>query len=119
MEKDAIRGEVYVRRALSALYFSLFNYWMAKKYDRGERGLGPKQDSFKYGDFHGELLDKALDAQIVYLFSLRVASDHYALNPTIIKIYNGGRIKGRRYSYITIDSLKRAIEAAKEILAHI
>jgi len=51
------------------------------------------QDRFNYKDFHEELLNKGLDREKLSLYIYRVASDHYILNPTIIRIYNEEMIK--------------------------
>ena len=117
-----IENEVYVRRIISALYFSLFNYWAAKKYSQRTRGGGPLQDRFKYRKFHEELLSKNLDREIASLYIYRVASDHYILNPTIIRIYNEEMIKliGEKLKInINRYSLKKAMESAEEILKKI
>lgn len=117
-----IAGEACIRRALSALYFSLFNYWAAKKYDQGVRRKGPKQDRFDYREFHGEMLGKGLDAELVFLYVHRVAADHYVLNPTDIKVYGeeiAVRLPRKLSVHISVETLEKAIEAAEEILKNI
>ena len=117
-----MEGEVCIRRAISALYFSLFNYWAAKRYDQGARGKGPMQDRFSYREFHEELLNRGLDAELVLLYAHRVAADHYVLNPTVIKVYGeemAVRLSRRLSVHITIEVLERAVEAAEEILKNV
>ena len=58
VEDGRIKDEVSIRRMISALYFCLFNYWCAKKYESGIRKGGPLKDLFPYRDFHEELLKK-------------------------------------------------------------
>jgi len=53
-----------------------------------KKGKGPLQDLYTYEDFHRDLLNKGLDREIIYLYTCRVAADHYTLNPTKIKIFN-------------------------------
>lgn len=112
-EKE-VRGEVFIRRAISTLYFVLFNYWAAKKYDSGKRGKGPYQDQWPLKEFNSEMLYQGLDAQIIFLYSQRVAADHYALNPTKIELWDFSK-KIKIGSSINVDNLKRGIECAKEI----
>jgi hypothetical protein len=112
----SILDEVVLRRFISALYFSLFNYWAEKSYVRGRRGRGgPCQDSFSYSEFHVYLSQKQLDDAAHFLFLYRVAADHYTLNPTYVRLQD--RLWGDVY-YVELNynSLKRAIELAKEAL---
>lgn len=111
--------EVFIRRIMSSLYFSLFNFWANKKYFlENKRRKGPKQDCFSFIEFVEEMISNALDAEIKLLHTYRIASDHYALNPTIIK--HGGRAEEffgiREEVEIDESSLKKAIESAEEIL---
>ena len=118
-----IRDEACIRRFLSALYFSLFNYWAAIKYDKGARRKGPKQNRFDYREFHEELLREELDVELNLLYTYRVAVDHYILNPTIIQIYNREIVRlmtrDRQEVHIGINVLRKAIEAARTILKQI
>lgn len=120
--ENRITDEVCIRRAISALYFSLFNFWAAKRYDQGVRRKGPKQDRFDYREFHEELLGKGLDAELVLLYTYRVAADHYTLNPTVIRVYGDemvARLPRQLSVRIGIKILENAIEAAEEILKNI
>jgi len=118
-----IRDEACIRRFLSALYFSLFNYWAAIKYDKGARRKGPKQDRFDYREFHEELLREELDVELNLLYTYRIATDHYVLNPTIIQIYNKEIVRlmtrDRLEIHIGMNALRKAVEAAKTILKQI
>ena len=111
-----IKEEIFIRRSISALYFALFNYWSAKKYDTGERGSGQYKDRWPLRDFTSEMLLKGLDPQIRFLYACRVAVDHYALNPTIANLHDF-----RKKQLISINkfSLKRAIECAKDLYEEI
>jgi len=122
LANSKIKDEVCVRRLLSGLYFSLFNYWAAISYDNGNRGKGPRQDRFSYREFHESLLSEGLDAELLLLYTYRVAVDHYVLNPTMIQIYNeeiARYVSQRTKVHITITILKKAVEAAKTILSQI
>ena len=104
---------------MSSLYFSLFNFWANKKYFlENKRRKGPKQDCFSFIEFVEEMISNALDAEIKLLHTYRIASDHYALNLTIIK--HEGRAEEffgiREEVEIDESSLKKAIESAEEIL---
>jgi len=118
-----IRDEACIRRFLSALYFSLFNYWAAIKYDKGARRKGPKQNRFDYREFHEELLREELDVELNLLYTYRIATDHYVLNPTIIQIYNKEIVRlmtrDRLEIHIGMNALRKAVEAAKTILKQI
>ena len=115
-EEPGILNEVTLRRFISALYFSLFNYWAEKSYVRGKRGKGgPCQDSFRYYEFHVYLSQRQLDNAAHFLFLYRVAADHYVLNPTYVNLQD--RLwKGVYYVELNYNSLKRAIELSKEVL---
>lgn len=112
-------NEVSIRRVISSLYFSLFNFWANKKYFlENKRRKGPKQDCFSFVEFVEEMISNALDAEIKFLHTYRIASDHYALNPTVIK--HEGRAEEffgiREEVKIDESALKKAIESAEEIL---
>ena len=101
------------RKLASALYYAIFNYWSALKHDQGIPGKGPKQDSYPYKQFHQELLQKALDSQLILIYTLRVTADHYTLNPTTIKLYN---LQKQLETQITHQIIHQALKAAHEIL---
>jgi hypothetical protein len=112
-------NEVFIRRIISSLYFSLFNFWANKKYLlENKRRKGPKQDCFDFIEFVEDMISNALDAEIKLLHTYRIASDHYALNPTIIK--HEGKAEEffgiREEVKIDRSTLKKAIESAEEIL---
>ena len=111
-----IKDEIFIRRSISALYFALFNYWSAKKWDAGEKGSGQYKDYWPLRNFTSEMLQKGLDAQIYFLYSRRVAVDHYTLNPTIAYLYF---FRKNRLVSINERSLERAIECAKDLYKEI
>jgi len=76
--------EVIIRRIISSVYFSLFNYWSLKSYLKGLRGDGPLKDSFSFSTFNEHLLKQGLDYAVYTIYLYRVAVDHYTLNPTKI-----------------------------------
>jgi len=124
VNNNMIRNEVCVRRMISALYFCLFNYWVAKRYEiDGVRGKGPRQDYFYFRLFHEYLLKRKLDKELILLYTLRTAVDHYMLNPTIIEVQNKELrriISKRRIEVsISIEKLKKAIMFSRRILEHI
>ncbi len=111
--------EVLIRRIISSLYFSLFNFWANKKYFlENRRSRGPNQDCFSFIEFVKDMIAEDLDAEIKFLHTYRIASDHYALNPTVVK--HEGRAEdvfGRREDVeINKRSLKKAINSAEAIL---
>lgn len=110
--KGALKEEVHIRRFLSMLYFALFNYWCAKKYDAGLRRGGILGDQWPYKDFHNELLRKRLGRYVVFLAKCRVAADHYTLNPTYVELRLGKRILNVE---LTLRTLNTAISYAKEV----
>jgi len=111
-----IKEEIFIRRSISALYFALFNYWSAKKYDNGEQGEGLCKDRWPLSEFTSEMLQKGLDPQIYFLEAYRVAVDHYTLNPTIAYLYF---FHMNQRTSINKISLKRAIECAKDLYKEI
>ena len=60
MRNGKIKDELCIRRLISALYFTLFNFWAAVKYDKGIREKGPKQDRFDYSEFHNDLKEQEI-----------------------------------------------------------
>ena len=112
LRKNRDLDEVLIRRLISSLYFSLFNYWSAKVFEAGRRGAGKLMDSFKYSEFHGDIRVRGLDPYIKLIHEARVAVDHYTLNPTIVTIYNGYTIQ------ISIDKncLINVLKASETIL---
>jgi len=124
IDESIVKDEVCIRRIVSALYFCLFNYWAARKYELDRRrGRGTYQDRFSYRQFHEELLGKGLDKDVVLLYTLRTASDHYVLNPTIIEIQNKEIItllhKDRLKIHLTVKALKNVLNSSKIILKSI
>ncbi|MFA4720621.1 hypothetical protein [Pyrococcus kukulkanii] len=111
--------EVFIRRIISSLYFSLFIYWANRKYFlENKRSKGPKQDRFSFVEFVKDMISNSLDAEIKLLHTYRIASDHYALNPTIIKHEGSAREFFGIREEVRIDktALRKAIESAEEIL---
>lgn len=108
--------EVFLRRIISALYFSLFNYWALKHYSKGNRGNSPLGDYFSLSSFTRFLYKNGLDRATYTLLVYRVAADHYALNPTEIVITDR-QWKGKS-AEISIDkrSVKIVLDAAEQVL---
>ena len=122
LDTSYVEDEVFIRRAVSALYLALFNYWAACRFEEGRRGRSPYQDCFRYSEFHADLLKKRLDHYLIVLLTYRVAADHYALNPTIIEVYDRGIVDkiGKRFKVELNDqSLELATKVAWEILKNI
>ena len=105
-----------LRRVVSALYFSLFNYWALKYYSKGNRGNGPLHDYFSLSEFTRFLYKNGLDREIYTLLVYRVAADHYALNPTEVVITDR-QWKGKNVR-VNIDenSVKIVLKAAEQVL---
>ena len=115
-ERKDLVDEVFVRRAVSAAFFALFNYWAAKNYAGGRRGSGPRQDSFTYQAFIEELLRNCLDRETYTLYVYRVGADHYVLNPTKVKLYNDPWKGAEEDVEINYDALSKSISSAYAIL---
>jgi len=116
MKGKTALNEVVLRRIISAIYLSLFNYWSLKNYHKGARGEGPLQDSFWYASFHEDLLKRGLDHAIYTIYLYRVAADHYVLNPTKVAL-TSKPWKGKEMDVeISEEALKRVLEAACDIL---
>jgi len=117
--REIVLDEVFVRRAISALFFSLFNYWAIKSYARGKRGNGPLRDSFPLSAFFEDLLRSGLDYAIYPLFVYRVGADHYTLNPTTVVLISKpwkGRQENVNISYSVLEKL---IELSYDILDYL
>ncbi len=73
---DNLLDEVFIRRMISAVYFSLFNYWSIKNICKGIKGKGKRNDSFPHVQFIQDLVGRGFDAQIrtIYLFSTKEIS---------------------------------------------
>ena len=108
--------EVSLRRAVSSVFFSLFNYWALKHYLKGNRGQGPMGDWSSITDFTEFLYSRGLDREAYTLLVYRVAADHYALNPTVVRVsdrhWRGAEEK------VSIDdrSVKLVLKAAEAVL---
>jgi len=115
--------EVFIRRFISALYFSLINYWACKKYYlENRRWKGPNQDYFPTTEFLEELYENNLDKEIRLLYACRAASDHYVCNPTSINLFGEKKIIGKRKIKnveINKNSLRKCLESAKKILNYL
>lgn len=112
---------VFTRRIISALYFSLFNYWAYKTFhDQGIKGKGPNHDKFDHKDFSRTLIENNLGPQIVLLYKYRVLVDHYLLDPNIIEVWDKEVAKIIREDKIKVNInesiLEKIINSAKEIL---
>ena len=108
--------EVLLRRVVSALYFSLFNYWALKHYSKRNRGKGPLRDYFSLTEFTGFLYRNGLDREVYTLLVYRVGADHYALNPTEVVITDR-QFKGKSVKVdINENSIKIVLKAAEQVL---
>jgi len=116
---EKFKEEVFVRRIISGIYFSLFNYWSIKMYQKGERGKGTNKDCFSYTKFHQKILKDGLEYALFPLYLYRVAVDHYTLNPTKVRL-TSEPWKNREYNVEFNDlTLRRLIQSAYEILDHL
>ena len=112
-------SEVVIRRAISAVYFALFNYWSLKSYLKGLRGNGPLRDSFWFSTFNEYLLKQGLDYAVYTIYLYRVAADHYALNPTKVVLTSKPWKKEEKEVEINYDALEMVLESAYDILEHL
>ena len=115
-EKREILDEVLIRRIISAIYFSLFNYWSIKRYSQGKRCGGPYGDSFWYSTFNQEMFERGLDRAMYIIYLYRVAADHYALNPTKVRLTSHPWKDEEENVEINEHILHRILEASYEIL---
>ena len=108
--------EVFIRRIISAVYFSsLFNYWSIKNICKGNKGKGNNNDSFPHTQFIQDLASSGLDPQIYLLYVYRVAVDHYTLNPTKVTL-TSHPYKGRTQDVkINENILRKILESAKDV----
>ncbi|MFP3233858.1 MAG: hypothetical protein RXR08_09265 [Sulfolobaceae archaeon] len=106
-----------MRRIISAVYFSLFNYWSIKNICKGNKGKGNNNDSFPHTQFIQDLASSGLDPQIYLLYVYRVAVNHYTLNPTEVTL-TSHPYKGRTQD-VKIDEniLRKILESAKDVLS--
>lgn len=111
-----LRDENQIRRAISAIYFALFNYWSAEKYNSSERGSGPCKDQWNFKQFFSDVSykRKELAYPLRFLHSLGVAADHCALNPTKVNIRVSNRKEVDPVS-LREEKLKIAVDYAKKI----
>jgi hypothetical protein len=86
VKRGCITEEVLIRRAVSATYFTLFNYWAEERYSKGVRGRGVYGDTFSYADFHRDMASKGLKKEMLILYLYRATVDHYTLNPTYVTL---------------------------------
>lgn len=112
-------SEVVIRRAISAVYFALFNYWSLKSYLKGLRGNGPLRDSFWFSTFNEYLLKQGLDYAVYTIYLYRVAADHYTLNPTKVVLTSKPWKKEEKEVEINYDALEMVLESAYDILEHL
>ncbi len=112
--------EVEMRRAVSSLYFSLFNYWSEIKLCKlGEKGTGKHNDRFPLKEFSRDTTINNLSMEYQIIFELRVLCDHYTLNPNEIEITDPEVKKMINMPNIQIRlnrvSLEDAVDYAKSI----
>lgn len=80
--------EIESRRYISALYFSLFNFWMEKA-NIQQGGDKDYPDMVKsLADYQTRTGNGIPSAHLTYLNSLRVRADHYHGNPIKIPSFN-------------------------------
>jgi len=109
--------EVFIRRIISAVYFSLFNYWSIKNICKGSKGKGYNNDSFPHTQFIQELARSGLDPQIYLLYVYRVAVDHYTLNPTKVTLTSHPYKGSTQNVKIDENILRKILESAKDVLS--
>ena len=68
--------EVSLRRAVSAVFFSLFNYCTLKHYLKGNRGQGPMGDWSSITNFTEFLYSRGLDREAYTLLVYRVVANY-------------------------------------------
>jgi len=114
--------EVLMRRIVSSLFLSLYNYWSVKayvKYNRRYNVKGrssPKGDNFPHKWFYKDVLMQGLD-EITDLYLYRVWADHYALHPTDVVLDVDGNKVFR--VEINVNKLKDLIKSAYRVLDYI
>jgi len=117
--KRTILNEVFIRRAVSAIFFALFNYWALKSYIKGKRGNGPYGDSFRLSTFFEDLLSKGFDYAVYPLFLYRVGADHYILNPTRVELTSKPWKGVQEDIEINYDVLETLLDLAYDILEYL
>ncbi len=116
LDKDNI-DEVLIRRFISGLYHSIFNYWGLKKYLSNKKGKGLKQDNFSHNAFYKDLLSKGMDRKLLVLLYFRIAADHHVLNPTSVKVYISKTLNfPEKEIHLTKNALKKTYQITLEIL---
>jgi len=60
-------NETILRRIISGLYFSLFNYWAFTRFYRGKKGKGPRQDKYPQHEFYLDMIDKGAEKELLEL----------------------------------------------------
>lgn len=114
--------EVMMRRVVSSLFLSLYNYWSIKayvKYNRQYNVKGkssPKGDNLPHKWFFKDMLMQGL-GEVIDLYLYRVWADHYASNPTdVILNIDGNRVFRVE---INVNKLKDLVKSAYRILEHV
>ena len=119
VNKRTILNEIFIRRVISAIFFSLFNYWALKSYTKGKRGDGPYRDSFRFLTFFEDLHRNGFEYAIYSFFLYRVGADHYILNPTRVEL-NSKSWKGvQEDAEINYDVLETLLDLAYGILEYL
>ena len=118
VREGKIADEVFARRFMSALFFALFNYWAARRWDSGSRGRGPRQDRFPYTLFVRDMLSRGLDRPIMFIYLRRTLADHYVLNPTIVRVWERALLPSGERVRVSLSprDMQIALEAARELL---
>ena len=116
---DESMSEVEMRRIFSTLYFSLFNYWSEIYYNKlHKRGGGINGDRFSHKEFSRYIIRNNLSMEYVLLFTFRVFSDHYLLNPNTIEISDhevNSLIDGTQSINMSFENVKEALNCADSI----
>jgi len=111
--------ELVIRRNISAMYMSLFNFWAAIEYYQNNKFGNGKGSKFTKDDFTQICFERSITIKdnryIYYLSNYRNACDHRLDNPAKVIIYKNGL---KELISISIDnkSLRKACESFVNIL---
>ncbi|PMP95519.1 MAG: hypothetical protein C0167_03045 [Nitrososphaera sp.] len=116
--------EILLRRCVSALYFSLYNYWAELRLRRGRLECndamnGSLKDDFPHSGFVADMLRRGLNDDIMLLFELRVLADHHVCNPGLVEIHDKelSRLIKQTRVELNAGEFERALESAGRILS--
>lgn len=120
-------NEVLIRRYMSAMYMALFNYWVAKEYNKGLNthtiGKSREDDDFLQTEFEDCMRGNKVDREIKTLSVYRNACDHRIKNPAKGIMFPRGIINvdvpinnnSLKKVYISFQSLLNFLELLHEV----